>query len=155
MAQSATIADVTKAVTTAATVGYGIFNQVAKFMDTMQKSSKSGHSKKEWVMAKMQSVVAVYRVWWLEWGPKISAFIDSIKTIWNLVTGRTVKEPQPHQVRVVQEHEDLSTKLEALKQFLSKDKPPFIDDENWDLLNQQYKHMWHYEDVLRKRIKLF
>ena len=47
MAQSATIADVTKAVTTAATVGYGIFNQVAKFMDAMQKSSESGQSKKE------------------------------------------------------------------------------------------------------------
>lgn len=153
MAQSATIADVTKAVTTAATVGYGIFNQVAKFMDAMQKSSESGHSKKEWVMAKMQSVIVGGD--WFEWGPKISAFIDSIKTIWNFVTGRTVKEPQPHQVRVVKEHEDLSTKLEALKQFLSKDKPPFIDDENWDLLNQQYKHMWHYEDVLRKRIKLF
>ena len=104
-------------------------------------------------MAKMQSVIVGGD--WLEWGPKISAFIDSIKTIWNFVTGRTTKKPQPHQVRVVQEHEDLSTKLEALKQFLSKDKPPFVDDENWDLLNQQYKHMWHYEDVLRKRIKLF
>ena len=86
MAQSATIADVTKAVTTTATVGYGIFNQVAKFMDAMQKSSESGQSKKEWVMAKMQSVIVGGD--WLEWGPKISAFIDSIKTIWNFVTGR-------------------------------------------------------------------
>ena len=58
----------------------------------------------------------------------------STATITDLVKA-TAKEPQPHQVRVVQEHEDLSTKLEALKQFLSKDKPPFVDDENWGLLN--------------------
>lgn len=88
MASTATIADVTKAVTTAATVGYGIFNQVAKFMDAMQKSSESGQSKKEWVVAKMQSVIVGGDWDWLEWGPKISAFIDSIKTIWNFVTGR-------------------------------------------------------------------
>ena len=86
MANTATIADVTKAVTTAATVRYGVFNQVAKFMSAMQKSSESGQSKKDWVMSKMQSVIVGGD--WLEWGPKISAFIDSIKTIWNFVTGR-------------------------------------------------------------------
>ena len=91
MAQSATIADVTKAVTTAATVGYGIFNQVAKFMDAMQKSSESGQSKKDWVMSKMKEIIlsgVEGQARWAEWEQKLSSFIDSIKTLWKIVTGR-------------------------------------------------------------------
>ena len=59
------------------------------------------------------------------------------------------------QDRVRLEQRELYTKLDALENFLDKDQPSFINDEQWDLLQEQQKHMDAYHDVLVKRIALF
>lgn len=91
MAQSATIADLVKATANIASVGYDIFMQAGRFMESMQKSKESGQSKKDWVMTKMKEVILSGisgEARWAEWEQKLSRFIDSIKTLWNIVTGR-------------------------------------------------------------------
>lgn len=62
---------------------------------------------------------------------------------------------QPHEQRVIDEQKELQTKLEALKLFLDKGQPSFIDDLNWSLLDKQFQHMSDYNEVLKQRISLF
>ena len=91
MASTATITDLVSQVVRVASVGYVIHQQTAKFMDSMQKSKESGQSKKDWVMSKMKEVIlsgVEGQDRWAEWEQKLSSFIDSIKTLWNIVTGR-------------------------------------------------------------------
>ena len=47
MASTATITDLVKATANVASVGYDIIMQAARFMESMQKSSESGQSKKD------------------------------------------------------------------------------------------------------------
>lgn len=91
MANAATITDLVKATANVASVGYDIMMQAGRFMESMQKSGESGQSKKDWVISKMKEVIlsgeqGLSR--WTEWQHKLSSFIDSIKTLWNIVTGR-------------------------------------------------------------------
>ena len=91
MANTATITDLVKATANIASVGYDIMMQAGRFMESMQKSGESGQSKKDWVMAKMKEVIlsgerGLSR--WAEWRDKLSLFIDSIKALWNIITGR-------------------------------------------------------------------
>ena len=91
MASTATITDLVKATANVASVGYDIIMQAGRFMESMQKSKESGQSKKEWVMTKMREVILSGisgEARWVEWEQKLSSFIDSIKTLWNIVTGR-------------------------------------------------------------------
>ena len=91
MASTATITDLTKATANVASVGYDIIMQAGRFMESMQKSKESGQSKKDWVMTKMKEVILSGisgEARWVEWEQKLSSFIDSIKTLWNIVTGR-------------------------------------------------------------------
>ena len=91
MAYAATITDLVKATANIASVGYDIMMQAGRFMESMQKSKESGQSKKEWVMAKMKEVIlsgVSGQARWAEWEQKLSSFIDSIKTLWNIITGR-------------------------------------------------------------------
>ena len=88
---TATITDLVKATANIASVGYDIFMQAGRFMESMQKSSESGQSKKDWVMSKMKEVIlsgVEGQARWAEWREKLSNFIDSIKTLWKIVTGR-------------------------------------------------------------------
>lgn len=59
------------------------------------------------------------------------------------------------QDRVRLEQCELNEKLDALENFLDKGQPSFINNEQWDLLQQQQKHMDAYNDILAKRIALF
>ena len=91
MASTATITDLVKATANIASVGYDIMMQAGRFMESMQKSKESGQSKKDWVMTKMREVILSGiegQDRWAEWEQKLSSFIDSIKTLWNIVTGR-------------------------------------------------------------------
>ena len=64
-------------------------------------------------------------------------------------------QAQTPQDRVRLEQRDLYDKLDKLENFLDKGQPDFIDDEQWDLLKEQQKHMDAYNDVLTKRIAKF
>lgn len=91
MASTATITELVKATANIASVGYDIMMQAGRFMESMQKSGESGQSKKDWVMSKMKEVILSGlsgQARWAEWEQKLSSFIDSIKTLWNIVTGR-------------------------------------------------------------------
>ena len=57
--------------------------------------------------------------------------------------------------RVLLEQTELQYKLDALKAFLDKPKPEFVDWQNWDLLGEQYASMCDYNNTLLKRISLF
>lgn len=91
MANAATITELVKATANIASVGYDIMIQAGRFMESMQKSKESGQSKKDWVMSKMKEIILSGisgQSRWAEWEQKLSSFIDSIKTLWNIVTGR-------------------------------------------------------------------
>lgn len=64
-------------------------------------------------------------------------------------------QAQTPQDRVRLEQRDLYDRLDKLENFLDKGQPDFIDDEQWDLLKEQQKHMDAYNDVLTKRIAKF
>ena len=68
---------------------------------------------------------------------------------------RKFSSAQTPQDRVRLEQRDLYDKLDKLENFLDKGQPDFIDDEQWDLLKEQQKHMDAYNDVLTKRIAKF
>ena len=91
MASTATINELVKATANVASVGYDIFMQAGRFKKKKKKSKESGIDKKSWVMAKMRDVVTtgvMGEARWIEWEHKLSLFIDSIKTLWYIVTGR-------------------------------------------------------------------
>ena len=65
------------------------------------------------------------------------------------------KELQPHEQRVVNEKDELKIKLDALVSFLQQSQPSFIDDKNWQLLQEQADAMNRYYTILDCRIDLF
>ena len=62
---------------------------------------------------------------------------------------------KPHEQRVVDEKNDLKDKVLKLEDFLTKGKPSFIDDNNWELLEDQFEVMSAYLRILEERISLF
>ena len=62
---------------------------------------------------------------------------------------------QDHQQRVIDEKNQLKERLDKLIEFLQKGQPSFIDDKNWELLNEQCDAMNHYYSILISRIELF
>ena len=62
---------------------------------------------------------------------------------------------QPHEQRVVEEKEQLGEKIDALREFITKGQPSFINDKNWKLLNCQFEAMSQYYTILLARIELF
>lgn len=66
-----------------------------------------------------------------------------------------VRDLESHELRVMDEQSELCDKISKLGDFLSKSKPPFIDDDQWFLLNLQLNAMAMYRDILAKRIKSF
>lgn len=62
---------------------------------------------------------------------------------------------QQHELRVVDEYNDLVDKLNNLRKFLHKGKPVFVTDLQWDLLTQQYGLMAGYANILSQRIDTF
>ena len=62
---------------------------------------------------------------------------------------------QPHQQRVVDEKEQLGERLGKLSAFLEKGQPDFIDDAEWQRLNDQHMHMNEYHEILIHRINHF
>ena len=55
--------------------------------------------------------------------------------------------------KVVDEHEELYAKYEALQKMLDKPQPSFISDRQWKLLKKQEKHMRKYNRILAKRVE--
>lgn len=55
--------------------------------------------------------------------------------------------------RVVDEHEELYAKYEALQKMLDKPQPNFVSDRQWKLMKKQEKHMRKYNKVLAKRVE--
>ena len=55
--------------------------------------------------------------------------------------------------KVVDEHEELYAKYEALQKMLDKPQPSFISDRQWKLLKKQEKHMRKYNRILGKRVE--
>ena len=55
--------------------------------------------------------------------------------------------------KVVDEHEELYAKYEALQKMLAKPQPNFISDRQWKLLKKQEKHMRKYNRILAKRVE--
>ena len=62
---------------------------------------------------------------------------------------------KPHEQRVVDEKNELKDKAMKLESFLIKGKPSFIDDKNWELLEDQFEVMEVYLSILEERISLF
>ena len=50
--------------------------------------------------------------------------------------------------KVVDEHEELYAKYEALQKMLDKPQPSFISDRQWKLIKKQEKHMRKYNRIL-------
>lgn len=65
------------------------------------------------------------------------------------------KELQPHEQRVLDEQSKLCEKIIKLADFLAKPQPPFINNDQWFLLNTQLGAMALYRDILAQRIKAF
>lgn len=67
----------------------------------------------------------------------------------------TEKILQPHELRVIEEKDQLKERLDKLMEFLQKGQPDFIDDKNWALLNDQLDAMNWYYTILGSRVELF
>ena len=67
----------------------------------------------------------------------------------------TEKFLQPHELRVIEEKDQLKERLDKLMEFLQKGQPDFIDDKNWALLNDQLDAMNWYYTILGSRVELF
>lgn len=61
----------------------------------------------------------------------------------------------PHEIRILEEQDEVNTRLNNLNAFLNKGQPEFIDDEDWDLLNAQAFNMRGYNYILLARIRKF
>ena len=61
---------------------------------------------------------------------------------------------QPHQQRVLEEREQLATRLKALNAFLDRSDPS-VSNEEFDLLIRQANVMEEYLAVLDERIACF
>lgn len=65
-----------------------------------------------------------------------------------------IKEGSTYLSRMLVERTQLVHRLDALSAFLAGEQPEKINDENWQLLHDQHKHMTSYFDTLCKRIAL-
>lgn len=65
------------------------------------------------------------------------------------------KEFKPHELRVIEEKDQLKERRDKLIEFLQKGRPENIDDKNWTLLNEQADAMNWYYTILISRIELF
>lgn len=70
-------------------------------------------------------------------------------------------EPQPKQLnmtrplqRMIIERAELTERLDKLMEFLAKDKPMFVEQQQWDLMKNQKIAMDAYHAVLSARIEL-
>lgn len=61
----------------------------------------------------------------------------------------------PHEQRMLEEREQLETRLTGLNTFLSKGQPETMEDQDWDLMNSQAFAMRTYNYVLSARIRRF
>lgn len=61
----------------------------------------------------------------------------------------------PHEQRMLDEREELETRLSGLNAFLNKGQPEDMEDYDWDLLNSQAFSMRGYNYVLSARIRRF
>lgn len=62
---------------------------------------------------------------------------------------------EPHQLRVLEEHEELDERLRKLMNFMGNPQFNDLPDAEKDLLRQQSEHMQAYASVLEKRINAF
>lgn len=61
----------------------------------------------------------------------------------------------PHEQRMLNEREELETRIFGLNAFLSKGQPEDMEDYDWDLLQSQAFSMRGYNYVLSARIRRF
>lgn len=61
----------------------------------------------------------------------------------------------PHEQRMLDEREELETRLSGLNSFLNKGQPENMEDYDWDLLHSQAFSMRGYNYVLSARIRRF
>ena len=61
----------------------------------------------------------------------------------------------PHEQRMLDEREELETRLSGLNSFLNKGQPEDMEDYDWDLLISQAFSMRGYNYVLSARIRRF
>ena len=61
----------------------------------------------------------------------------------------------PHEQRMLDEREELETRLSGFNSFLNKGQPEDMEDYDWDLLNSQAFSMRGYNYVLSARIRRF
>ena len=71
----------------ATTIGR-VTHTVTGFMDSMETSTVSGKSKKEWVLVQMRDYILDTGLKWTDWLERIATLIDSIIVVWNFVNGR-------------------------------------------------------------------
>lgn len=69
------------------TVGREIYEQVTKFMDTVQAEGGNGANKKAWVMAAAKHLIVEAGKNWNQWEKYISDFIDAAKSVYNSLKG--------------------------------------------------------------------
>ena len=87
-----------------------------------------------------------------EWSVIVSAEYSNIKPYNQPNHKRITMSVEVYQ-RVVDEHEELYTKYEALQKMLDKPQPNFVSDRQWKLMKKQEKHMRKYNKVLAKRVE--
>lgn len=64
----------------------------------------------------------------------------------------TTNSIPPYQQRVLDEHEELHKRIDALRAFLDTPKPATVSEYQWLLLNQQLNTMLAYATVLEARL---
>ena len=69
------------------TVGRDIYEQVTKFMDTVQAEVGNGANKKAWVLAAAKHLILSDGRKWEQWEKYISDFIDAAKSFYNSLKG--------------------------------------------------------------------
>lgn len=68
-------------------VGREVYEQVTKFMDTVQAEGGNGANKKAWVMAAAKHLIIEAGKNWNQWEKYISDFIDAAKSVYNSLKG--------------------------------------------------------------------
>ncbi len=64
------------------------------------------------------------------------------------------KQPTSFVSRMIFEQSDLNENLEKLTKFLDQPKPDFVEQAQWELMNDQKEAMVNYFNILEKRITL-
>lgn len=62
---------------------------------------------------------------------------------------------QPHEQRVIEEQQELSTKVQALATFIEGETYAKLDQSMRELMFQQLSVMRQYNEILLQRIQLF